>query len=57
MKNNVIEKNIWVRSGDQVQAFTGANETIGTIVLQCNSHKEAEQMISHPEEWIKVMVD
>lgn len=57
MKKNVIEKDIWVKSGDQVQAFTGANETIGTIVLQCDSHREAEQMISRPEEWIKVMVD
>ncbi len=57
MEKNVIEKDIWVKSGDQVQVFTGANETIGTIVLRCRSHEEAEQMISHPERWIKVIVD
>lgn len=57
MEKNVIEKDIWVKSGDRVQAFTGANETIGAIVLQCSSHEEAEQMISYPEQWIKIIVD
>lgn len=56
-EKNVVEKDIWVQPGDLVKAFTGANETIGTIILKFASHDEAEQMMSHPEQWVKVMVD
>ena len=56
-KKYVVEKDIWVQPGDPIHAFTGANEAIGTIVLKCSSPKEAEKIVSIPEQWMKVVVD
>lgn len=30
----VVERDLWVKPGEQVHAFTGANEAIGTLVLR-----------------------
>jgi len=53
----LIEEDIWVAKGDKVKAFTGANETLGTIVLKFDSHEEAMSMLQNNKEWIKVLVD
>lgn len=36
----VVEKDVWVRKGDIVHPFTGANETIGTLILRFDNMKE-----------------
>ena len=41
----LIEKDIWVKAGDKVQGFTGANTTIGTLILKFNSRKEMKSFI------------
>lgn len=53
----LIEEDIWVAKGDKVKAFTGANETLGTIVLKFDSHEEAMSMLQNNRAWIKVLVD
>ena len=35
----LIEQDIWVKPGDLVQPFTGANETIGTLIFKFNSRE------------------
>ena len=34
LKQYVFEEDVWIRKGDIVNEFTGANETIGTLVLR-----------------------
>ena len=34
-----------VKAGDKVQGFTGANTTIGTLILKFNSRKEMKSFI------------
>lgn len=53
----LIEEDIWVAKGDKVKAFTGANETLGTIVLKFDSHEEAMSMLQNNRAWIKVLVN
>lgn len=53
----VVEKDIWIRPGELIHAFTGANETIGTIVLKCGSCEESEKMVSSSMQWIKVITE
>jgi hypothetical protein len=36
----LIEKDIWVKAGEKVQGFTGANTTIGTLILKFLSIEE-----------------
>ncbi len=50
----VIEKDIWVSKGDNINAFTGANETIGTIVINCPTKKLLEKIITHNSRYIKI---
>ena len=53
----LIEKDIWVKQGDLVNKFTGANQTIGTLIFK---FKEKNQMLLFSDkidEYIKVIVE
>lgn len=52
----VVQENIWVKRGDQVPKFTGANQTIGTLVLKFDSHVQAEGAIECSSKWCEVVV-
>ena len=52
----VIEEDLWVRKGDKVDAFKGANDAIGTLVLKFQTADELEKAITHQAEWLSVMV-
>lgn len=53
---DIIEKDLWVRQGDKVESFEGANNAIGTLVLKFNTAKELEYAITHQREWLEVVV-
>ena len=40
MKAEVIEEDLWVKSGDKVRGFEGANDAIGTLVLRFESESD-----------------
>lgn len=39
----LFETDIWVKSGDRVSTFTGANETIGTLIFKFDSRTEFDE--------------
>lgn len=53
---HLVQNDLWVESGDRVTAFTGANQTIGTLVLKFESHEQAEEYLAKPDSWMKVNV-
>ena len=53
----VVENDLWVSFGDKVEAFTGANQTIGTIVLHFDSEDQARLMLPRIKDYIRVVVD
>lgn len=53
---HVVQKDMWVKPGDTVEEFTGANKTIGTLVLRFDTHAEAERALDTVDEWLKVEV-
>ncbi|EHQ91866.1 ATP-grasp domain-containing protein [Desulfosporosinus youngiae] len=55
-KKFVVECDVWVKKGEKVKAFTGANETIGTLVLKFDTQEQTEEMLSNPDSWLKVIV-
>lgn len=57
IRDNLIEKDLWVKKGDEVQAFTGANEAIGTIVLNFESAKKLEEVVSRYKNYIEVILE
>lgn len=52
----IVEKDLWVRKGDNVDSFEGANNAIGTLVLKFRSAEDLECAITHQREWLKVIV-
>ena len=52
----VVEEDLWVKQGDHVDSFEGANNAIGTLVLQFQTAEELEYAITHQREWLKVVV-
>ena len=39
----IHQLDLWVKPGDQIHRFTGANMTIGTVVLNCTDREELER--------------
>ena len=52
----IVEEDLWVNQGDSVDAFAGANNAIGTLVLKFQTAEEMEYAIAHQREWLKVVV-
>lgn len=52
----IVETDLWIKKGDKVFAFTGANETIGTLVFRFNSREELEINWKRIEKKVKVVL-
>lgn len=52
----IVEKDLWVKPGDGVRAFNGANDAIGTLVLRFNDAAKMEYYVTHQRKWLKAIV-
>lgn len=52
----VVEEDLWVKQGDKVESFVGANNAIGTLVLKFQTAEELEKAITNQRDWLKVVV-
>ena len=52
----IVEKDLWVKQGDKVDGFEGANNAIGTLVLRFEDAGEMEKALGNQRKWIKVIV-
>lgn len=57
VKSFVVEEDLWVNQGDEVHEFTGANETIGTLVINCENQKQVEECLDKASNLFKVIVE
>lgn len=55
-RTNLVEIDLWVKQGERVHGFSGANEAIGTLVIRFDSLEELEKSMSEIETWCKVIV-
>lgn len=56
LKDKIVEQDIWVQPGDKVKPFTGANESMGTLVLRCNSLETLNYYLCHIQDFVSVKV-
>lgn len=54
-KKHVVEKDLWVEPGDIVSAFTGANQSLGTIFLRFDTREELDQFVESPNDYITII--
>lgn len=57
MKPYVIQTDLWIKQGDNVEGFTGANQAIGTLVLRFPSQTLLESAMSDIPSWCKIIVE
>lgn len=56
VQKNVVEKDLWISSGDIVRDFSAANEAIGTLVLKFDTRERLEEVLSEQNKYIRVVV-
>ena len=56
LQEKIVEEDLWVRKGDIVEAFKGANNAIGTLVLNFPTAEELDKAITTQNEWLNVIV-
>lgn len=56
LQAEVVERDLWVKEGDMVEAFHGANDAIGTLVLKFDDKETMEQSIAHQNSWLTINV-
>lgn len=55
IKNNLIEKDVWIKEGDFVEPFFGANYAFGTLVFSFANKKDLIHFLRHQSSLIKVI--
>lgn len=53
----LVESDVWVKSGDFISEFTGANETIGTLVLCFKNNETAQSILRNMDKYVQVVVE
>lgn len=55
-KNNIVENHIIAKPGDLIRAFTGANTTLGILLMKFDGMEQMLHMMDYSTEWIQVEV-
>jgi len=55
IENEVVEKDLWVKPGDYVESLTGANKSIGTLILRTKDKGQSREVLNCPEKFVKVI--
>ena len=53
----IVETDLWVKQGDKINAFTGANEAIGTMILNFDDSDKLDNVQSKHSQYFKVILD
>jgi len=57
LNENIKEIDLWVKEGDKVNAFTGANEAIGVLVLKFKDTMTLDSILADYTKYIKVLLN
>lgn len=57
IKRYLIEKDLWVKQGEVIRDFEGANDAIGTLVFNFDSFKEQQRVINSDKKTWSILRD
>ena len=55
IRENVIEKDLWIERGDHVEGFDAANNAIGTLVLRFEDEQKMLKTIRNVKDYVRVV--
>ena len=56
-QKQILENHLLVKPGDRVHAFTGANTTLGCLLLRFDSMEQMLTQMDHAESWLRVELE
>lgn len=54
VKEHIVENHILKNPGDEIYSFTGANTTLGILLMNFDNMEQMLDMMDHSEKWIQV---
>jgi biotin carboxylase len=54
---SVVEEDLWVNPGDPVEAFAGANNAVGSLVLNWPSEAERDARMADVSSWARILTE
>lgn len=56
IRENIVEKDLWITQGTEVGGFSGANEAIGTLVLKFDTQSDLNYVLDDQERYVRVVL-
>lgn len=56
VSKHIIENHIIKKPGDEIKMFTGANTTLGILIMKFDSMEQMLYMLDHSNEWINIIL-
>lgn len=56
-KKHIVENHIRKSPGDKIRSFTGANTTLGILLMKFDSMEQMLDMMDHSEKWIQIILE
>jgi len=56
-KKHIVENHIIKKAGDKISSFTGANTTLGCLLMRFDSMEQMLDMMDNSEKWIEVVLE
>ena len=56
LRHFIIEEDVWVKKGDVIKGFEGANDAIGTLVMKFDTIDTMRTIIGHQNDWLKILI-
>lgn len=56
-KEHIIENHITVKPGDEIKKFTGANTTLGCLIMKFDSMRQMLDMMDNSGQWINIKLE
>jgi len=53
----VVDHDLWVHPGDSVGAFSGANQSLGTLIFRFDSQAQISDVLEHVNDYIRINVN
>ena len=53
----VYQIDLWVKEGDEIKSFNGANDAIGTLVLKTDNQQDLENILNNQRKYFQVEVE